>query len=140
METGTREKDRLEGEKMKKLLEKYNELKSIILTSKKFDVRKDFHLFILLEEISTQINQMKRFKYLGLSFTPFKKLEGKDKNFFEISKRITNKNDTPKGWNWKEFYKEAKKNDAGDFDLFKVKGKVRIPSTSYLFYYKEVKK
>ena len=42
---------------MKELLEKFNELKSIILTSEKFNVRKDFHLFVLLEEISTKINQ-----------------------------------------------------------------------------------
>ena len=41
----------------KELQEKFNELKSIILRSKKFEVRKDFHLFILLEEISTKINE-----------------------------------------------------------------------------------
>ena len=44
---------------MKELQEKYSELKSIILASKKFNVRKDFHLFILLEEISTKINQLR---------------------------------------------------------------------------------
>ena len=41
---------------MQELAEKYNELKSIILKSNKFKVREDFHLFILLEEISTKIN------------------------------------------------------------------------------------
>ena len=45
------------GVKMKELSEKFEELKSIILKSKKFSVREDFHLFVLLEEISTKINQ-----------------------------------------------------------------------------------
>ena len=43
---------------MRELQEKYQELKSIILTSKKFKVREDFHLFLLLEEITTKINTL----------------------------------------------------------------------------------
>lgn len=43
---------------MKELQKKYNELKSIILTSKKFNVRKDFHLLVLLEDISTKIDKL----------------------------------------------------------------------------------
>ena len=50
---------------MKELQEKFSELKSIILKSKKFDVRKDFHLFILLEEISSKIDK-KVTKWLNL--------------------------------------------------------------------------
>jgi len=42
---------------MKELSEKFEELKSIILKSKKFSVGEDFHLFVLLEDISTKINQ-----------------------------------------------------------------------------------
>lgn len=42
---------------MKELQEKFNELKSIILKSKKFNIKKDFHFFILLEDISSKIDK-----------------------------------------------------------------------------------
>ena len=42
---------------MEELQKKFSELKSIILRSKKFNTRKDFHLSLLLEEISSKINQ-----------------------------------------------------------------------------------
>lgn len=53
----------IEQPNKKELAEKYNELKSIILKSKKFKVREDFHLFILLEEISTKIEELQNAKH-----------------------------------------------------------------------------
>ena len=78
---------------------------------------------------------MKNFNYLGLTFKPLKTLKGASATFENKSKHLNNSNDTPTGWDYENFYKEAKKAGAGKVDLFEVAGRARIPATNYLFHY-----
>ena len=79
---------------------------------------------------------MKEFIYLGLKFEPFKQLKGKSAKFENVSKRLNSNGVTPKGWNYNNFYKEAKKAGAGKIDLFiDENGTTRIPAENYLFIY-----
>lgn len=77
----------------------------------------------------------KTFTYLGLEFTPIKKLIGANGQFENITKRISNYGDTPNKWNYNNFYVEAAKAGAGHIDLFEVNGQLRIAATNYLFHY-----
>ena len=80
------------------------------------------------------MNKMKNFNYLGLNFKPLRNLKGKSALFENVSQHLNNFNDTPKGWDYDEFYKKAGKAGAV-VDLFEVSGQVRIPASNYLFHY-----
>jgi len=78
---------------------------------------------------------MGSFNYEGLTFKPLKNLKGEASKFENISDRISNIGITPKNWNYKEFYKIAKENNA-EVDLFEVNSITVIPTTNCLFKYK----
>lgn len=74
------------------------------------------------------------FYYEGLLFEPIGNLSGHDADFHAISRRIEDIGLTPSNWNYDEFYKVAKENNA-DVDLFKVGEYTVIPASNYLFKY-----
>ena len=77
----------------------------------------------------------KSFTFLGLTFKPLLKLKGREADCAKITKRISDEKDTPEGWSWAEFYKEARKHDAHQYDLFEVEGSIRFPAGKVLFHY-----
>ena len=77
---------------------------------------------------------MSEFEYGGLKFRPLRNFKGEESNFENVSKRLKNIGITPKSWNYYEFYKIAKENNA-NVDLFEVNGITVIPTNNYLFKY-----
>ena len=80
-------------------------------------------------ENATQSGGIARsFRYLGLLFTPWEM-------FSVPAADILNCNDTPAGWCYIEFYEIADQHAAGDYTMFLVKGKMRVPGTHFLYHY-----
>lgn len=75
-----------------------------------------------------------KFEYKGLLFEPIGNLKSNAANFEAISKRIRDIGLTPSNWNYDEFYKVAKENNAV-VDLYKVGDYTVIPAENYLFKY-----
>jgi hypothetical protein len=80
---------------------------------------------------------MIKFIYQNLEFEPLERLKGKESDFWNITKKVINENLTPPNWNYKDFYKTAKKHKADNFDLFKLNNKSVIPATHILWTYKK---
>lgn len=84
-------------------------------------------------------NTDNNFYYLGVPFTPVKRLAGKDADFFEISKHISSNSKLDaqlKDFNYDDFYKKAQKAGCKNFDLFDCGGHLVIPANNKVFEYK----
>jgi hypothetical protein len=79
--------------------------------------------------------KMSKFIYQGLEFEPFRNLKGKEDDFERITHKTFSTCISPENWNYEEFYKTAKQNNA-DVDLFKCQGLIVIPSMNELFGYR----
>ena len=76
----------------------------------------------------------KIFEYKGLVFEAYKTLKSND--YVKTMRKCRKSNITPEGYDYHEFYKLAKKNDACT-DLYKVNDCIVIPGSSCIFYYDE---
>ncbi|MDC0764866.1 hypothetical protein POF51_29530 [Brevibacillus sp. AG] len=79
---------------------------------------------------------MTSFTYRGREFKALRKLKGKEETFEAVSKRIHDIGITPANWNYREFYKVASENGAGEIDLFEMDKITVIPAEYSLFQYK----
>lgn len=76
---------------------------------------------------------MPSFIYKDIIFTPYKNISQK-LTFFDIMQKVSTCFATPEGYDYNEFYRVAKENDA-DVDLFVTGDNVVIPALNTLFYY-----
>jgi hypothetical protein len=86
------------------------------------------------------------FVYKGKTVYPLKSFDKSDRDYlFKYGNwaSMTGKYpimDTKSGWNYEEFYKEAKKVGAGKVDIFYMDGKAVLPTSGYLhvFNYRDI--
>ena len=79
----------------------------------------------------------KSFEYKGVVFEAYKNVKNRAKDaHFQVMQKCTKSDITPEGYDYYEFYKIAKKHGAYT-DLYKVNGRVCIPSLNLIFYYDE---
>jgi len=93
---------------------------------KKSEIKKLIQLIINENEDKSRIakkfpNNHPGFDYIGYHFTPYIKFKNSEDSFFYFSEHISgDARVKPRGYDWDDFYKIAKKNGCGDCDLFIV--------------------
>lgn len=82
----------------------------------------------------------KNFKFLGKTFKPIRQFVRNEGNIFIITPYLVGLGNNKKftnydggKWNWQKFYDAAKKNGAGQIDIFEMEGKNVVPCENELF-------